>query len=700
METEKTNDAPKSDAAAQVAADTVEAGAAGVSSAKTVEVKAEERKKPAGDDEVMGKAYDGRLMKRLLTYLTPYKLQVGLSAVFILIKAASDVMGPYFVETAVDTYMTGKSAEKLSWLARHLSRTPMTGITQLGVLYLGTLLLTYGLEFAQTYLMQWTGQKIMFDLRSQIFRHLQRMSPAFFDHNPVGKLVTRVTSDVDALNEMFTSGVLAIFEDIFILVFIVAIMLKMSWPLALFTLSVIPAILYATSIFRKYVRDSYRRQRAATAKINTFTQEYVSGMAVVQMFNREKRAYKDFSEVNYENKRAWSDAIFAYALYYPVVEFLSSVAIALVIWQGGAAVLRNLPFVSAGLTRAPGFFGTVTLGVLIAFIQYAQRFFRPIQDLSDKYNILQAAMAASERVFKLLDTVPGIASPAKPIAAAKSGRDFGRIEFRDVWFTYQTLDARQQARVATASDAELRSFADIEWILCGVSFVIAPDETAAIVGHTGAGKTTITALMMRFYDIQRGSILVDGVDVREQDLKALRQRFGVVLQDPFLFTGTIAENIRLGSSWITEERLERAADEVNVGDFIRSLPLGFQEPVIERGATLSTGQKQLISFARALAHDPGILILDEATSSVDTETEQRVRLALSRMIAGRTSVLIAHRLSTIQKADSILVMHKGTLRERGTHQELLAHRGLYYKLYELQYRDQEIGAPIAETASA
>jgi ATP-binding cassette subfamily B protein len=323
-------------------------------------------------------------------------------------------------------------------------------------------------------------------------------------------------------------------------------------------------------------------------------------------------------------------------------------------------------------------------------MQYAQRFFRPIQDLSEKYNILQAAMAASERVFKLLDSEPEIVSPAHPVA----GDGSGRVEFRNVWFTYQTLDKAQQARIATASDEELNSFADIEWILRGVSFTIDSDETAAIVGHTGAGKTTITGLMMRFYDIQRGAILIDGVDVRQQDLNHLRRRFGVVLQDPFLFTGTIADNIRLGSKWITDERLERAADEVNVGDFIRSLPLKFAEPVRERGATLSTGQKQLISFARALAHDPCILILDEATSSVDTDTELRVRLALSRMITGRTSVLIAHRLSTIQTADTILVMHKGQLRERGTHQELLAQRGLYWKLYQLQYKDQELGTGV------
>jgi ATP-binding cassette subfamily B multidrug efflux pump len=646
-------------------------------------------KKPAQDDDVAGKAYDGRLMRRLMTYLIPYKLQTALSAATIIFKAGSDVMGPFLVKVAVDTYMTDTPPAHLSWLARHLSSTPMTAITQIGLLYLGALLVTYVLEFFQTYMMQWTGQKIMFDLRSQIFRHLQRMHPAFFDHNPVGRLVTRVTSDVDALNEMFTSGVLAIFEDVFVLTFIVIIMLRMSWPLALVTISVIPAILYVTRIFRRHVRDSYRRQRHATARINSFTQEYVSGMPVVQLFNREKRAFDDYSAVNAENKQAWTDAIFAYALYYPVVEFLSSTAIALVIWRGGAAVLHNMQ-----TPRADNFlhaaFSTVTLGVLIAFIQYAQRFFRPIQDLSEKYNILQAAMAASERVFKLLDTEPEIVSPPNP----KAGDSSGRVEFRDVWFTYQRLDEAQQARVASASAEDLRSFADIEWILTGVSFVIEPDETAAIVGHTGAGKTTITSLMMRFYDIQHGSILVDGADVREQDVKQLRQRFGVVLQDPFLFTGTIADNIRLGSAWITDERLERAADEVNVGDFIRSLPLKFAEPVRERGATLSTGQKQLISFARALAHDPGILILDEATSSVDTDTEMRVRLALSRMIAGRTSILIAHRLSTIQRADTILVMHKGQLRERGTHQELLAHRGLYWKLYQLQYRDQELSAAV------
>jgi ATP-binding cassette, subfamily B, multidrug efflux pump len=651
--------------------------------------------KSAHDDDVAGKAYDSRLMRRLLTYLRPYKLQVAISAVATILKSATDSAGPLLVMIAVDTYMASVPPERLPWLSRQLSRhpiAPMLGITEIAALYLAALLFTFLLELVQTYLMQWTGQKVMFDLRSQIYRHLQRMSPAFYDRNPVGRLVTRLTSDVDALNEMFTSGVLAIFEDVFTLTFIIAIMLWKSWPLALLTLSVIPAILFVTRIFRAKVRESYRRQRAATARINSFTQEYVSGMSVVQLFNRERRAFTDFSAVNAENKQAWTDAIFAYAWYYPVVEFLSSTAIALVLWRGGTAALHNIAFLKAAAAlglhpdHAPGFFGTVSIGVLIGFIQYAQRFFRPIQDLSEKYNILQAAMAASERVFKLLDTTATIVPPANPIP----GDGSGSIEFRNVWFTYQVQkysDTRHLDSEHWVPDP------NVEWILRGVSFTVSPGETAAIVGHTGAGKTTIISLMLRFYDIQHGQILVDGVDVRDQDLTQLRRRFGVVLQDPFLFTGTIADNIRLGTSWITDEALQKAADEVNVGDFIRTLPLGFDEPVRERGATLSTGQKQLISFARALAHAPAILILDEATSSVDTDTEHRVRLALSRMITGRTSVLIAHRLSTVQSADTILVMHKGQLRERGTHQQLLAQRGLYYKLYQLQYKDQEMQEP-------
>ena len=654
----------------------------------------------ASTDDVVGKVYDSRLMARLVRYLAPYKLQTAISGLCIVLKAASDISGPYFVKVAVDTYFAPSGHP--AWLGRHLSADPITGVTQLALIYLGALLLTFALEFVQTYLMQWTGQKIMFDLRSQIFRHIQSMSVSFFDRTPVGRLVTRVTSDVDALNEMFTSGVLAIFEDIFALGFIVIIMLQMNWPLALLTLTAIPGILYATSLFRAHVRQSYRRQRAATAKINAFTQEYVSGMSVVQLFNRERRAFNDFSNINDENKQAWTDAIFAYALYYPVVEFISSIAIALILWFGGKAILSATTFTwlthhqylippHGNVTHYSLFGNAVTIGVLIAFIQYAQRFFRPIQDLSDKFNILQAAMAASERVFKLLDTVSEIQSPAKPTP----GNGTGRIEFRSVWFTYQQLNDEQQTALdqCPSDPSSVPALVHVEWILRGVSFTIEPNQTAAIVGHTGAGKTTITALMMRFYDVQAGQVLIDGVDVREQDLLTLRRRFGVVLQDPFLFSGTIAQNIRLGSSWITDEEVANAAEEVNVADFIKTLPSGYAEPVLERGSTLSTGQKQLISFARALAHRPGVLILDEATSSVDTETEFRVRLALERMITGRTSVLIAHRLSTIQRADTILVMHKGKLREQGTHQQLLGMRGLYFKLYQLQYKDQELGIP-------
>jgi ATP-binding cassette subfamily B protein len=645
------------------------------------------------DDDVVGKAYDSRLMRRLITYLFPYKWACIASIVAILLKAGADVLGPYLTMVAVDLYLTpawqktpqavsvaaARGVHQHAWMARWLSPYSdggaWTGVTELAAIWLVALVFSYALEAAQTWLMQWTGQKVMFDLRRQIFRHMQQMHIAFFDRNPVGRLVTRLTTDVDALNEMFTSGVFAIFEDVFVLAAIVFVMLQMKWWLALLAFSVLPLILLATRIFRKYVRDSYRRIRAAIARINAYTQEYITGMSLVQLFNRQERAFRDFSAINRTHMEAFKDNILAYALYYPAVEFLSSFAIALIIWLGGGGVLR----------------GTVSLGILVAFMQYAQRFFRPIQDLSEKYNILQAAMAASERVFKLLDTAPEIVSAANP----KQGDGSGRIEFCDVWFTYQRMDVETAARLAAASGAELQQMSGIEWVMRGVSFVIEPNQTAAIVGHTGAGKTTITSLMMRFYDVQHGQVLVDGVDVREQDLRRLRQRFGVVLQDPFLFSGTVGDNIKLGTESITDDDMKLAAEQVNVAGFIRSLPGQYAEPLRERGAGLSTGQKQLINFARALAHRPGILILDEATSSVDTETEFLVRDALERMVEGRTSVVIAHRLSTVQRADTILVMHKGQLREMGSHQELLALRGIYWKLYQLQYKDQELGEPAA-----
>jgi ATP-binding cassette subfamily B multidrug efflux pump len=639
------------------------------------------------EEEVIGKAYDSRLMRRLLTYLRPYKWHVVIALVAIVLKSVADVLGPFLTKIAIDKYLA-KAPNSHSWIGDRLSSAPLVGIAQIGGLYIGLLILTFALEFIQTYTMQWTGQKVMFDLRSQIFRHLQHMHVGFFDKNPVGRLVTRVTTDVDALNEMFTAGVVSIFEDVFVLAGIVGIMLKMNWRLALITFAVLPLILIATKIFRDKVRDSYRRIRTAIARINSYLQEAVSGMLVLQLFNREKRAFKQFSDINASHMEAFKDAIMAYAVYYPVVEILSAIAIASIIWFGGMDVIK----------------GVATLGVLVAFMQYAQRFFRPIQDLSEKYNILQSAMAAGERVFKLLDTPVDVMSPAH----TKKPQGPGRVEFDHVWFAYRNMPAESavpasvgtalvgtglrpvQAEQSFAVAADQSAQPTPDWVLRDVSFVLDPGETVAVVGHTGAGKTTLISLLMRFYDVQKGAIRIDGVDIKDMDLKELRSRFGTVLQDPFLFSGTVAGNIRLGTEWIEDADVERAAEEVNLADFIRTLPGGFKEEVRERGSTLSTGQKQLISFARALAHDPKILILDEATSSVDTETEFRVRDALSRMVEGRTSLIIAHRLSTIQRADKIIVMHKGQVREMGSHQQLLAQRGIYWKLYQLQYKDQEI----------
>jgi ATP-binding cassette subfamily B protein len=643
------------------------------------------------DEDPVGKVYDSRLVRRLGGYVRPYWVQATIASLSVSLKSVCDVAGPIMVMMAIDRYMapnlksqdaTSKLAHWLatsSPLAKMLPADPYHGISILAALYLGALLAAYMFAFVQTYLMQWMGQKVMFDLRRNIFRHMQRMHIGFFDTNAVGRLVTRLTSDVDAVNDMFTDGILAIVNDFFMLVIMAVVMLSINWWLALLAFAVLPLILIVTRMFRDSVRESYRRVRAAIARINSFTQEHISGMNIVQLFNREERAYQDFEAVNRLHMIAFKDTIFAYALYYPAVELLSSVAIALVVWFGGFSVLSH---------------GTVTIGVLAMFIQYSQRFWRPIQDLSDKYNILQAAMAACERIFKLLDTQPEIVSPPNPIA----GDGSNRIEFQHVWFTYQKLTPEQKAAVDAAATldpaarlAAFNAMDGIEWILKDVSFTVEPGQTVAIVGHTGAGKTTLTSLMMRFYDVTAGEILLDGVDLRAHDLTALRQHFAVVLQDPFLFTGTLADNIRFGNSAITDDDLRQAARDVNVLDFIESLPAGFNEPVRERGNSLSTGQKQLVNFARALAYNPRILILDEATSSVDTDTELRIRGALERMVEGRTSVLIAHRLSTVQRAETILVMHKGQLREKGSHQQLLAERGLYWKLYQLQYKDQEAG---------
>ena len=602
------------------------------------------------DEEILGKAYDARLMRRLLVYLRPYWFVTLLALLAILLYGLLQAAPPYFLKVLVDRYLDPNAAAKVpAVLDRFLSHNAAVGILQIALaLFLPTALVTFLLEFAQSFSMQLVGQRVMFDLRKELFAHLQRLHLSFFDRNPVGRLVTRVTTDVDVLNELFASGLVAIFGDIFSLISIMVVMLSMNWKLALLTFSVLPLIGIVTTLFRKAVRESYRRIRTAIARINSYLQEHITGMVVIQLFNREERSFKEFDKVNNDHMEAYKDSILAYGLFYPAVEFLGMLAVAIILYRGGAMALT----------------GAVTIGTAIAFIQYSQRFFRPIQDLSDKYNILQAAMASAERIFRLLDTPVAIADPAAP---APLENPQSRVEFRNVSFAYR----------------------DGHRVVENVSFTIEPGETVAVVGHTGAGKTTLTNLLLRFYEVEDGQILFDVVDVRELRLRDLRRNFGMVLQDPFLFTGTIGGNIRLGSDGISDAKVREAARQVNILDFIETLPGGLNEPVKERGATLSVGQKQLLSFARALAHNPRLLILDEATSSVDPETEALIRDALRRLLENRTSLVIAHRLSTIQNASKIVVMHKGHVREVGTHQELLQKRGLYHKLYELQYKDQE-----------
>jgi ATP-binding cassette subfamily B multidrug efflux pump len=530
----------------------------------------------------------------------------------------------------------------------YLATDRWTGLTQVSLLYLGVLIGSFLSSFGQAYIMQYTGQRAMFDLRRELMSHLQRLDIAFFDRNPIGRLVTRVTTDVDVLNELFASGLVTILGDVLTLAFIIAIMFRLSPALTGIMLAAMPFVILTTLQFRRTVAHSYRRIRIAIARINAYLQEHIVGIVVLQLFNRERKSAEEFDVINRQHMDAYKDTITSYGWFYPIVEFLGMLALACIIAYGGWRVEQH----------------AMTLGVIVAFLQYGMRFFRPIQDLSEKYNILQSAMASSERVFKLLDTPPEILPPAAPRAVPATSAG---IEFDHVSFAYK----------------------DEDWVLRDVSFRIAPGETVAIVGHTGAGKTTMISLLLRFYDVRHGAIRIGGVDIRDVDPLELRRQFGVVLQDPYLFSGSIEDNIRLGTEGIAREDVEEAAEQVNLMDFIRALPDGFAQHIRERGSSLSTGQKQLISFARALAHQPTFLILDEATSSVDTETEFRVREALARMVEGRTSIIIAHRLSTIQRADRILVMHKGKLRESGNHQELLALRGIYWKLYQLQYKDQE-----------
>jgi ATP-binding cassette, subfamily B, multidrug efflux pump len=609
------------------------------------------------EEEVLGKAYDGRLMRRLLTYIRPYKSAVSFSLVLLILNALLQVVGPLLTALAVDRYLTPSGKVTHTVLDPFLSSNPWTGLGQISFLYLLTLVFGLLCDFGEQYIMQWVGQKAMFDLRREIMATLQKLDLAYYDHNPVGRMVTRITTDVDALNELFSSGLLMILGDLLMLGFVVVAMLELSPGMTAFLLAVMPLVVLVTMQFRRAVQKSYRKIRVAIARINSYLQEHISGIAVLQLFNGEARSRREFERINRDHMEAYKDAIVAYGWFYPIAEFLGMLALALLLGYGGFRVRG----------------GAIQIGVVVAFFQYGLRFFRPIQDLSEKYNIMQSAMAAGERVFKLLDTPAEIQSPAQPVAFPRSS---AVIEFDHVWFAYKGDD----------------------WVLSDVSFRIEPGETVAVVGHTGAGKTTIASLLLRFYEVQRGVIRIGGIDIREFDLENLRRNFGIVLQDPHLFTGTIAENIRLGTPGISDDQMADAAARVNLLDFVQSLPEGFAQPVRERGAGYSTGQKQLINFARALAHNPRFLILDEATSSVDTETELRIREALQRLVVGRTSIVIAHRLSTIQRADRIIVMHKGKLREIGTHQELLAMRGIYWKLYQLQYRDQESGSSAHLTA--
>ena len=587
------------------------------------------------EEEVLGKAYDARLMRRLITYLRPYKGMVAIAFLLIIFESALETAFPWLTKIAIDRYIAQNDMQGLAWIA---------------LAAFGVLVVKFFAEALQTLTLQRTGQKIMYDMRMQIFTHLQNLSPSFYDRNPVGRLITRVITDVDVLNELFSAGIVSIFGDIFTLTGILIAILILDWRLGLVTMAVLPLIAITTAVFRSRARDSYRRVRVAIARINSFLQEHITGMSVVQLYNRERKSASRFDSINQEHLVANKDGILAYSWFYPAIEILSATAIALIIWYGGGRVLEN----------------EMTLGALVAFMLYAQRFFRPIADMSEKYNILQSAMASSERVFKLIDTNPTVTNPVNPIHPA--ARPGGDIEFRNVWFAYN----------------------DEDWVMKDVSFHVSPGESVAIVGHTGAGKTTTTSLLTRFYDIQKGEILLDGTNIARLDLGYLRGAFAVVLQDVFLFSGTIESNIRLGSD-IPRERVLAAVRDVNLMPFLDTLPLGLEHPVNERGTTLSVGQRQLLAFARALAHDPQILILDEATSSVDTETEIQIREAIERLMQNRTSIIIAHRLSTIQRCDKIIVMHKGRVREVGTHQQLLAQRGLYYKLYQLQYKDQEVG---------
>jgi len=584
------------------------------------------------EEDSIGKVYDSRLMRRLLGYLKPYKWSVLLALILLLISSGFYLVGPHLIKIAIDKYIMTKNVSGLSFIAS---------------IYLLMLVFGFSLKFLHIYIMQMIGQKVMYDIRMEIFTNVQKLSVSFFDKNPVGRIITRITTDVDALNELFASGVVTIFGDIFTLLGIVGFLLYYNPSLALITFSVVPILFFSAFLFKIKVRKSYRDIRVRIARINSFLQENITGMKIVQIFNREKKNFDKFDKLNKDHLDAYLKTIFYYAVFFPAGEIISSIAIALIFWFGGIYVLN----------------GSLTLGALVAFINYAQRFYQPIQDLTEKYNTLQDAMAASERIFKLLDTEKFVPETAKPIEVHELKGD---IEFKDVWFAYNE-----------------------DYVLKDISFKVEQGESVAFVGATGAGKTTIINLLSRFYEPNKGTILVDGINIKNISIKNLRKNIGVVLQDVFLFSGDIAYNISLGDEDIDFEKVRSAAIEVNIENFIKRFPNRYKEDIRERGGLLSFGQRQLLAFARALVYDPKILALDEATSNIDTDTELLIQKAVKKLMKNRTSIIIAHRLSTIQNVNKIIVIHKGRIREMGTHQELLALKGIYYKLYLLQYKDQE-----------
>jgi ATP-binding cassette subfamily B protein len=596
------------------------------------------------EEEPLEKPYDMRLMRRLVSYLKPYRLRVAAAVALLFAGSFTELAGPYLTKLALDEAIPNRDTRYLGLLV---------------AAYFASLVLAFVFEYAQTLLTTWLGQRIMYDLRVQVFAQLQRLSLRYFDRNPVGRLMTRVTNDVEALNEAFSSGIVTVFGDVFTLVFILAAMLQLDWRLALVTFTVLPFVFIAAFVFRGLIRRAFRDIRIRLARINAYLQENLSGIRVVQLYGRERQTMERFAAINLDHTEANLRSITYYALFFPVIEVLTSVAMALILWYGGWQSLS----------------GAISVGVVAAFLQYTRRFFRPIQDLSEKYNLLQGAMAASERIFELLDTAPEVAEAADRLDLPVPGR--GEIEFRGVWFRYDP---------------------DGEWILRGVSFIARPGQRVAIVGATGAGKSTIINLLMRFYDADRGEIRLDGVPIARVPLAELRGRIGLVLQDVFLFSEDVRRNIRLGRDDIPDERVREAARRVGFEPFVARLPRGWEQPLGERGTSLSVGERQLVSFARALAFDPLVLVLDEATSSVDSELEAQIEAALGELMSGRTSLVIAHRLSTVQHADEILVLHHGEIRERGTHAQLLEKGGLYARLYELQFVRIQEARPHADAA--